>query len=55
MLYEPKLIYELLRNKLGFDGHFVSDCGAIHDIFRRIVLRLTFQRLLPWLSKLAVT
>ncbi|NLN82643.1 MAG: glycoside hydrolase family 3 protein [Clostridiales bacterium] len=28
-----KLIYELLRNKLGFDGHFVSDCGAIHDIF----------------------
>jgi beta-glucosidase len=27
-----KLIKELLRDSFGFDGHFVSDCGAIHDI-----------------------
>jgi beta-glucosidase len=27
------LLDDLLRNKWGFDGHVVSDCGAIYDIF----------------------
>ncbi len=26
------LISDLLRDKTGFDGYYVSDCGAIHDI-----------------------
>ncbi|NLD71156.1 MAG: glycoside hydrolase family 3 protein, partial [Chloroflexi bacterium] len=30
----PTLIGEILRNKWGFDGHFVSDCWAIRDIYR---------------------
>lgn len=29
----PALLTELLRNQWGFDGHVVSDCGAINDIF----------------------
>jgi beta-glucosidase len=29
----PLLLTELLRNEWGFDGHVVSDCGAIYDIF----------------------
>ena len=28
----PLLLTELLRNQWGFDGHVVSDCGAIYDI-----------------------
>ncbi|MGN1346559.1 MAG: glycoside hydrolase family 3 C-terminal domain-containing protein [Eubacteriales bacterium] len=28
----PRLIQEILREKWGFDGYFVSDCGAIYDI-----------------------
>ncbi len=27
------LLEDVLRNKWGFDGYVVSDCGAIHDIF----------------------
>ncbi|MHB1454022.1 MAG: glycoside hydrolase family 3 C-terminal domain-containing protein [Saccharofermentanales bacterium] len=27
------LIQEVLRDGFGFDGHFVSDCGAISDIY----------------------
>ncbi|HZL43790.1 MAG TPA: glycoside hydrolase family 3 C-terminal domain-containing protein, partial [Verrucomicrobiae bacterium] len=29
----PLLLSDLLRNQWGFDGHVVSDCGAIYDIF----------------------
>lgn len=29
----PYLITEVLRNQWGFDGYFVSDCGAIQDIY----------------------
>ncbi|MBE7068386.1 MAG: glycoside hydrolase family 3 protein [Clostridiales bacterium] len=28
-----KLIKKLLREKTGFDGYYVSDCGAIYDIY----------------------
>jgi beta-glucosidase len=28
-------IDNLLRNEWGFQGHVVSDCGAIHDIFQK--------------------
>ena len=27
------LMNEILRNKMGFDGYIVSDCGAIEDIY----------------------
>lgn len=30
-----RLIEDILRNKWGFKGHFVSDCGAIHDIYKK--------------------
>lgn len=26
-------LMDILRNKWGFKGYFVSDCGAVHDIF----------------------
>jgi beta-glucosidase len=29
----PFLLTDLLRNQWGFDGHVVSDCGAIEDIY----------------------
>jgi beta-glucosidase len=29
----PALLTELLRHRWGFDGHVVSDCDAINDIF----------------------
>ena len=29
----PLLLTELLRQQWGFDGHVVSDCGAIYDIW----------------------
>lgn len=29
----PTLLQEILRDKLGFDGYVVSDCGAITDIY----------------------
>jgi beta-glucosidase len=29
----PYLMQEVLRKQWGFDGYFVSDCGAIHDFF----------------------
>ena len=29
----PKLLEDILRNQLGFDGYVVSDCGAITDIY----------------------
>jgi beta-glucosidase len=29
----PLLLTKLLRDEWGFDGHVVSDCGAIYDIF----------------------
>jgi beta-glucosidase len=29
----PLLLTDLLRNQWGFEGHVVSDCGAIYDIF----------------------
>lgn len=28
----PRLMNDILRDKWGFDGYFVSDCGAIYDI-----------------------
>ena len=27
------LLTDLLRDQWGFDGHVVSDCGAIYDIY----------------------
>jgi beta-glucosidase len=30
----PTLIGKILRGQWGFDGHFVSDCWAIRDIYR---------------------
>ncbi|MBO5778767.1 MAG: glycoside hydrolase family 3 C-terminal domain-containing protein [Clostridia bacterium] len=30
----PTLLQEILREKLGFDGYVVSDCGAITDIYK---------------------
>lgn len=30
----PYLMTEVLRRKWGFDGYFVSDCGAVKDIWR---------------------
>jgi len=30
----PYLLTEVLRNKWGFDGYTVSDCGAIQDIYQ---------------------
>ena len=27
------MIKDIIRDKWGFDGYFVSDCGAIHDIY----------------------
>jgi beta-glucosidase len=30
----PFLLTDLLRHQWGFDGHVVSDCGAIGDIFK---------------------
>ena len=29
----PLLLTEILRDQWGFEGHVVSDCGAIYDIF----------------------
>ena len=29
----PYLMTEVLRKQWGFDGYFVSDCGAVHDIW----------------------
>lgn len=29
----PKLLEDILRNRMGFDGYVVSDCGAITDIY----------------------
>jgi beta-glucosidase len=29
----PTLLLKILRDKWGFDGFVVSDCGAIHDIY----------------------
>lgn len=31
----PILIQDILRNEWGFSGHYVSDCGAIEDIYLR--------------------
>lgn len=30
----PFLLHDVLREKWGFDGHVVSDCGAISDIWK---------------------
>lgn len=30
----PHLMTEVLRNQWGFDGYFVSDCGAVNDIWK---------------------
>ncbi|MFA0088156.1 glycoside hydrolase family 3 C-terminal domain-containing protein [Vibrio sp. 10N.286.49.B1] len=30
------LIQDILRGQWGFDGHVVSDCGAIHGIFEKL-------------------
>jgi beta-glucosidase len=30
----PTLLHKILRNKWGFNGYIVSDCGAIYDIFK---------------------
>ena len=30
----PRLLQEFLRGQWGFEGHVVSDCGAITDIFK---------------------
>ncbi|MDQ3930691.1 MAG: glycoside hydrolase family 3 C-terminal domain-containing protein, partial [Chloroflexota bacterium] len=30
----PYLMEEVLRGRWGFQGHYVSDCGAIEDIYR---------------------
>jgi beta-glucosidase len=29
-----RLLTDILRNEWGFNGHVVSDCGAIHDIYK---------------------
>jgi beta-glucosidase len=29
-----ELLHKILREEWGFDGYVVSDCGAIHDIFK---------------------
>jgi beta-glucosidase len=30
----PRLLQQILRKDWGFDGHVVSDCGAIEDIYK---------------------
>ncbi len=35
----PLLLTDLLRQQWGFDGHVVSDCGAIYDIFAQSQIR----------------
>jgi beta-glucosidase len=36
-----KLLVDILRNDWGFKGHVVSDCGAIHDIYRNHMVTKT--------------
>ncbi|MGL6259931.1 glycoside hydrolase family 3 C-terminal domain-containing protein [Vibrio sp. WXL103] len=35
------LLQDILRDQWGFDGHVVSDCGAIHGIFEKLKYRET--------------
>jgi beta-glucosidase len=36
-----RLLVDILRNEWGFKGHVVSDCGAVHDIYKNHIYTKT--------------